>query len=99
MELKFTPWRVAVFLLLVVAYAMHGGFAVPPDLAQRALMKMWLATLALFLVSAVSATLVDHWIGLMDRSNLRWFYIVVGVAGMAGALVMLHVFRERVAMM
>jgi uncharacterized membrane protein YuzA (DUF378 family) len=98
MELKFTPWRVTVFVTLVVAYAAYGGFAVPPAV-PRALMKMWLATLALFLFGAVSATVVDHWIGLMDRSNLRWFYIVVGVAGMAGALVMLHVFRERLAML
>ena len=97
MELKFTPWRVGVFLVLVTAYAVHGGFALPGDLS-RSMMRMWLVTLLLFLASAVSATLVDHWVGLMDRSNLRWFYIVVGIAGMVGALVMLHVFRERLAL-
>lgn len=98
MELKFTPLRVGMLIVLVVAYVVHGGFSVPPEV-PRQMMKMWVATLALFLTSAVSATVVDHWIGLMDRSNLRWFYVVVGVAGMAGALVMLHVFRERVSMM
>jgi len=94
MELKFSPVRIAIFLALVLAYAIHGGFVVPPSVPYG-LMKMWLATLALFLASAVAATLIDHWVGLMDRSNLRWFYIVMGVAGMVGAVVMLHVFRER----
>ena len=98
MELKFTPVRVGLLVLLVVAYAIHGGFAVPPE-APRHLMRTWVSTLVLFLASAVSATVVDHWIGLMDRSNLRWFYVVVGVCGMVGALIMLHVFRERVAML
>lgn len=96
MELKFTPIRVTILVLLIIAYAVHGGFAVPPE-APRHLMRMWVTTLLLFLGSAVSATVVDHWIGLMDRSNLRWFYIVLGVCGMVGALVMLHVFRERMA--
>lgn len=98
MELKFTPIRLSILIVLVIGYAVHGGFAVPPEV-PRQMMKMWVATLMLFLVSAVSTTVVDHWIGLMDRSNLRWFYVVVGIAGMAGALVMLHVFRERVAIM
>jgi hypothetical protein len=97
MELTFTRWRVTVLVLLVIAYAVHGGFAVPD--VPRAMMRMWVVTLLLFLISAVSATVVDHWVGLLDRSNLRWFYIVVGVAGMVGALVMLHVFRERMAML
>lgn len=96
MELKFTPIRVTILVILIIAYAVHGGFAVPPE-APRHLMRMWVTTLLLFLGSAVSATVVDHWIGLMDRSNLRWFYIVLGVSGMVGALVMLHVFRERMA--
>lgn len=98
MELNFTPWRVAAFLFLVVAYAVHGGFAIPPDLARH-LFRLWLSTLLLFLTSAVSATLVDHWVGLLDRSNLRWFYIVVGVSGMGGSLVLLHLFRKQLAMM
>ena len=97
MELKFTPWRLAAFLVLVVAYAIHGGFAIPPDLS-RYLFRLWLIALLLFLTSAVSATLVDHWVGLVDRSNLRWFYIVVGVSGMGGSLVLLHLFREQLAM-
>ncbi|WP_379711638.1 hypothetical protein [Haloferula chungangensis] len=52
----------------------------------------------LFTLSAISATVVDHWIGNLDRSNLRWFYIVVGVAGMAGSAMLQHVVNEQVPM-
>ncbi|MGB1129904.1 MAG: hypothetical protein ACPG4K_07630 [Haloferula sp.] len=98
MELKFTPWRLAALVVLIVAYAIHGGFVIPPDMS-RPLFRLWLVTLLLFLTSALSATLVDHWIGRVERSNLRWFYVVAGVSGMAGALVLLHTFREKMAVM
>ena len=72
MELKFTPLRVAALVALLVGYALLGGFVVPPDLPARA-MRQWALILLLFVLGAISATVTDHWVGTLDRSNLRWF--------------------------
>ena len=98
MEFTFTPLRVVILVVLVIGYALWGGMTVPSGL-PTSLFRMWLCTLLLFLLSATSATVVDHWVGNLDRTNIRWFYVTAGVAGMLGALVMLHVFRERVALL
>ena len=93
MDLNFSPFRVAALVILVVGFALLGGFTIPEDMPTR-MMRAWSLSLLLFVVSAISATVVDHWIGNLDRSNLRWFYIVMGVAGMAGAVMVQHVVRE-----
>ena len=86
MEFTFTPLRVLALVALLVGFALAGGFVIPPDLAPRQL-RLWALTLLLFVLGAMSATIVDHWIGNLDRSNLRWFYIVAGLGAMALALV------------
>lgn len=48
----------------------------------------------LFCGGAGSATLVDHWVGLMDRVNIRWLYIVLGVLLMGSSVIWLHVLRS-----
>lgn len=90
MELTFTPLRVAALVALILGFALLGGFVIPEGLHSRA-MRAWVLTILLFLTGAVSATVIDHWIGTLDRSNLRWFYIVIGICAMAGALTMRHV--------
>lgn len=95
MELNFNPRRVSILVLLVVVFALLGGFSIPEGIPAR-LMRTWAMSVLLFTASAISATVVDHWIGNLDRSNLRWFYIVIGVAGMAGAAMLQHVVHEQV---
>jgi hypothetical protein len=95
MEFNFSPLRVAVLVILFVVFAVYGGFTIPEGLPSR-MMRTWSLSVLLFALSAISATVVDHWIGNLDRSNLRWFYIVLGVAGMAGAALMQHVAQEQV---
>lgn len=41
----------------------------------------------LFVTGAVSVSVVDHFVGTLDRSNLRIIYIAVGLALMIGAVV------------
>lgn len=89
MELNFTPWRVAILVVLMTGFALLGGFEIPEGLPRRAL-RAWALTILGFTASAISATVVDHWIGNLDRSNLRWFYIVVGISGMAAAVAFRH---------
>lgn len=45
---------------------------------------------------AIAATLADHWVGNLDRSNLRFLYIIFGLICCAGALVYLHALTERI---
>ena len=93
MELTFTPLRVIVFVILLAAFALLGGFAIPEGLPSRGV-RSWGLSILLFVAGAVSATMVDHWIGNLERSNLRWFYVVIGLAGMAGATLIQHVLVE-----
>jgi len=95
MELNFNPIRVAILVFLIVGFALYGGFTIPDGMPAR-LMRTWAISVLLFAASAISATVVDHWIGNLDRSNLRWFYIVIGVAGMAGSAMLQHVVHEQV---
>jgi len=79
-----------------VVFALLGGFTIPDGMPAR-LMRTWAMSVLLFTASAISATVVDHWIGNLDRSNLRWFYIIIGAAGMAGAAMLQHVVHGQVA--
>ena len=95
MELNFSPLRVAVLVILMVIFALLGGFSIPEDIPSR-LMRSWSLSVLLFTLSAISATVVDHWVGNLDRSNYRWFYIVIGVAGMVASWTMQHHVDKRV---
>ncbi|MDB6076370.1 MAG: hypothetical protein JWO82_117 [Akkermansiaceae bacterium] len=53
--------------------------------------------IVLYLLGAVSMTIVDHWIGNLDRSNLRAMYIILGILACGGGLMYLHILKEREA--
>jgi len=64
--------------VIVGVFAACKGF-VPPHPMHR----NWGYVLLTFLGGAVGATVIDHWVGNLDRSNLRWAYVVLGVLLMA----------------
>ncbi|WP_193212694.1 hypothetical protein [Luteolibacter marinus] len=94
MEFTFSPVRVGILLALLAAFACWGGYFVP-DGAPHQLAKAWFYSALFFSLGAVSATITDHWIGNLDRSNLRWLYVFLGVICMGGGLVYQHVLKER----
>jgi hypothetical protein len=94
MELRFTPLRVAILMLLLLGFGLLGVFGFPPS-SHSYLTRAWLFSVVLFGFGGVSATLVDHWVGNLDRSNLRGLYIVLGALCMCGALVYQHVLKSR----
>lgn len=98
MELNFTLRRVLIFLGLLGIFALLGGFSNPalPDAFQdpRRVTKAWIYCMILFGVGAGSATLVDHLVGLIDRANIRWLYVILGVLLMGSSLVWLSVLRS-----
>ena len=42
----------------------------------------------------VGATVIDHRIGRLERSSIRWFYTVIGAAAMAVAATLHHLFHS-----
>jgi hypothetical protein len=87
MELNFGLGRLALFAVLVGGFALLGGFSRPeaqePFDAIR-VAKAQRYCVILFLGGAACAALVDHSVGTLDRTNLRFLYILLGVALMAG---------------
>ncbi|HVJ44840.1 MAG TPA: hypothetical protein VM511_00535 [Luteolibacter sp.] len=91
MEFNITLKRMAVFLGFILVFALLGGFSNP---GRSELFKSWIYVIALFGAGAVSASFVDHWAGLIDRTNIRWLYIVLGILAMGSSVVWLHVLRS-----
>ena len=92
MEFNFSVLRVVLLISLVAGFYFLGGFDAPPldensILSQRRITKGWLYCVVLFLTGAVSTSIVDHFVGNIERSNLRLLYIIIGVILMAGSLV------------
>jgi hypothetical protein len=95
MEFTFTPLRTAILIGLLAGFWLLGGFEFPGE-GHRHLTRAWLYAVLLFSLGTVSSTVVDHWVGNLDRSNLRWLYIVLGVLCMGGGLMYQHVLKERI---
>lgn len=95
MEFNYSIRRSLLFLLLIAAFAMMGGFS-PPSLPGDSMFdshrvtKAWTYCILLYLTGAVGTSFVDHFVGTVDRSNLRLLYIVIGVVIMIGAAVWLR---------
>ena len=95
MEFNFSITRVLLFVALLAAFAVMGGFS-PPIIPHDSVLDptrvatAWRYCVLLFLVGAVSTSLVDHFVGTLDRSNLRLLYVVIGLALMTGAAVWLR---------
>jgi hypothetical protein len=94
MEFTFTPVRTGILVVLLAAFWLLGGFELPGD-GFAYLRRAWLYSVLLFCLGGVSATIVDHWVGNLDRSNLRWLYVVLGVLCMGGAFMYQHVLKSR----
>lgn len=97
MELSFTRWRVAILVVLLIGFWASGGFSMDAP-APSSGMRAWILSMAAFVLGAVSATVVDHWIGNLDRANLRWAYVVLGTAAMAAGVIVQHVVEARFAL-
>jgi hypothetical protein len=97
MEFTFTIKRVLLLLALIGVFALLGGFQNPAsgiEMQHPRMGRAWLICVLMFLSGAVSTTIVDHVVGLMDRTSIRWLYIFAGVLLMGGALLWLSVLRS-----
>lgn len=97
MDFVFSPKRLLILLVLLGVFAALGGFSNPAlnaEFHSARMTKAWFYCMILYITGAGSATVVDHWVGLIDRSNIRWLYVILGVLLMGSSLVWMHVLRS-----
>lgn len=101
MDFNFDFRRLLLLTLLLGGFAWWGGFtapAVPADgfHSPAAVRKGWTYCILLFVAGAVSASLVEHRVGLMDPTNLRPAYVLLGMVLMVAAGVWLRALKQGV---
>lgn len=90
MDYNFSLKRLMLLAAFLIIFFLVGGFSAPvvdPEsyLDPRRIRKAWTYCVILFLVGAGCASIVDHYVGTIDRSNLRILYIIMGVLAMLGS--------------
>ena len=88
---NFSIGRSGLLVGLLAVFWFLGGFEFPVPSENSTfdpsrLSKAWMATVLLFVAGAISASLIDHWAGNVEPSNIRSAYIVLGVLLMGGGL-------------
>ncbi len=88
MSITITPLRLALLCACLGVYGFLGGFT--PLEAQFGMdsvhpksTKAWFYCALAFTAGAVSVSLIDHSVGHVDPTNLRFAYILFGIALMA----------------
>ena len=98
MEYNFHPIRLAIFAACLAVFALLGGFkplrleSADGSSAVR-LDRAWSRIVLLFIVGAAASAFVDHEVGTMDRTSLRWAYVLIGVVLMVSAVLWLRSIR------
>ena len=92
MEFNFSIQRLLLLFACLAIFAMAGGFTAP-SLATDSMLdphrvaKAWRYCVLLFISGALSASVVDHFVGNIDRCNIRLIYIILGAALMIGSCI------------
>lgn len=101
MNFNFDLPRLLLFALCLGAFAAFGGFSPPArDRAEQQTLAItnttdpWLKCVTLFIAGAVCVSLVDHRVGLMEPTNLRPLYIILGLIVMAAAGAWLYAIKH-----
>ena len=97
MEYNFHPVRLAIFAACIAVFALLGGFKPlrleNPDGSSVRLDRAWTRIVLIFVAGAAAAAFVDHEVGTMDRTSLRWAYVFIGTSMMIVASLWLRSVR------
>lgn len=100
MEFDFSLRRSLLLAALVGAFAFWGGFSAP-EVSEyhhsRHVHRAWFMCIVLFVGGAVSVSVIEHTVGLMDPTNLRPAYVFIGVILMVAGVLWLRALKEGVA--
>jgi hypothetical protein len=95
MEINLAPKRLILLAIGLIVLWLIGGFT-PPEgadgmVVSGRVMKAWLYCHVGFIAGAVCVSIIDHMVGTLDRSNIRFAYVVLGILMMAGTGIALRV--------
>jgi hypothetical protein len=93
MSFNFGPVRLIIFVVCVLVFWFFKGFenTVPGEEDTRiALGAEWVWPLVMYFVGAVAVSFIDHFIGTLERQNIRLVYLIGGAVLTVGAIVMLN---------
>ncbi|WP_395750349.1 hypothetical protein [Prosthecobacter sp.] len=97
MEFNFDWRRLLLLAAFCAGFAWVGGFTAPqPDQHhfRASTARAWTYCVLLYLTGAASASVVDHYVGLLTRTNLRLMYVVLGLALMGAGLFWLKILKQ-----
>lgn len=94
-EWRFTPVRIGIFVVLLVLFGLLGGFT-PPEGSVRG-MRLWILLMVLYVGGGACATMGDQTYGTIDRSSLRFLYLVGGIIAIMIAIFLNQTMFEKVA--
>jgi hypothetical protein len=99
MEFNFSLRRSLLLAALLGAFALFGGFSAP-EMSEyhhsRHVSRAWFMCIVLFVGGAVSFSIIEHTIGLMDPTNLRPAYVFIGLVLMLSGVLWLRALKEGV---
>lgn len=95
MEVNFTPIRSGILITLLLVFYFLGGYEVPGEVYFRQFTKAWYLCIVIFATGAGMVSVVDHWAGTVERTNLRILYLILGFVLMAVALFWQGVLKGR----
>lgn len=95
MSVTITPLRLALLIACLATYGFLGGFTplgtqLEGDRIHPKSHKAWLYCIVAFTAGALSVSVIDHSVGHVDPTNLRFAYIVFGIALMALGILWNH---------
>jgi hypothetical protein len=102
MDFNFSRTRLILLAAFLIIFFLIGGFSAPvvdPEsyLDPRRIRKAWMYCVILYTLGAGCASVVDHYVGTIDRSNLRILYIILGVLVMLGSSFYIHSIKSGAA--
>jgi hypothetical protein len=100
MEFNFEWRRLLLLALFLGGFAWVGGFTAPKADEYHSsgrTRQAWTYCGLLFVMGAASASVVDHYVGTMSRSNLRLMYVVLGLLLMGLGVFWMKILKQESA--
>lgn len=100
MSFNFGPVRLIIFVVCVLAFWAFKGFenTVPGEEGTMVEVgNQWVWSLIMFGVGAIAVSFIDHYIGTLERQNIRLVYLIGGTILMVSAIVVLNKAKAAVA--
>lgn len=99
MEFNFSLSRLCLLAFLLMFFFFWGGFSAPvidPEsmLSASRVTRVWFYCVVLYVIGAACVSVVDHFVGTLDRSSLRLLYVILGVIAMASSCLYIHTLKS-----